>query len=429
VNYIFADSLDFVDPNYDFVNDLPADGRQAYWDDFYPHEILSEAPYDGMLVSRAIVEGSGGLSGRYSESQVMRFRRIGAREFLRFNSPENISKPIFGDCGAFSYANLATPPYTPEDTVEFYGDGQFTHGCSVDHIIFEFDANAKGLNSGSEISRERFEITLQLASEFWKESQLLAPNFTPVGVAQGWSPESLADAARQLAKMGYRYIAIGGLVPLNVDEIHIAIGAIEDAIKQWPDIKLHLLGFAKADNLGEFMRYKSVASFDSTSPLIRAFKDDRRNYYERGDSEKLEYYAAIRIPQSSLNNRLNNHVKTGRYVLEDLIKLEKDALDSIRGYDAGKVSLEDALDALIAYSEPLHRTASISEESMKRKLHTLRMHYKRTLEAMPWRSCGCEICKTAGVETIIFRASNRNKRRGMHNLYVFHNHFKNIKSI
>jgi len=429
VNYIFADSLDFVDPNYNFTNDLHADERQPYWDDVYPHEILSEAPYDGVLVSRATVEGSGEKNGQYNESQIMRFRRIGAREFLRFNSPEDASKPIFGDCGAFSYSNLTTPPYTPEDTVEFYGDGQFTHGCSVDHIIFEFDANAKGLNCGSDISRERFQITLQLASEFWKESQQLGPNFTPVGVAQGWSPESLAESAKQLAKIGYRYIAIGGLVPLKVDEIHLAINAIEDAVKKWPDTKLHLLGFAKADNLGEFTKYKSVASFDSTSPLVRAFKDSRRNYYQRGNDEKLDYFTAIRIPQSSINNRLNNHVKTGQYVLEDLIELEKSALDSIRGYDAGNVNLEDALDAAIAYSEPLHRTASISEESLKRKLHTLRMNYQRTLEAMPWRSCECNICKTVGVETIIFRASNRNRRRGMHNLHVFYNHFKHIKSI
>ena len=28
--------------------------------------------------------------------------------------------------------------YSVDDIVEFYADGQFTHGCSVDHIIFQF---------------------------------------------------------------------------------------------------------------------------------------------------------------------------------------------------------------------------------------------------------------------------------------------------
>ena len=85
----------------------------------------------------------------------MRFKRVGARNFLRFDKGENKNKPIFGDNGAFSYSNLEEPPYTVKDTVEFYGDGQFTHGCSVDHIITEFDSNVKNLDGGSPQSKKR----------------------------------------------------------------------------------------------------------------------------------------------------------------------------------------------------------------------------------------------------------------------------------
>lgn len=111
---------------------------------------------------------------------------------------------------------------------------------------------------------------------------------------------------------------------------------------------------------------------------------------------------------------------------EDLLRMERTALDTLRSYDKGEASLEETLDAIIAYSRPLHWTPSVTEESLKRKLHNLRLLYQRTLEARPWQRCGCAICRTASVDTIIFRASNRNKRRGIHNLGVFYDHLKRI---
>ena len=137
IKFIFADNLDLVDPNYDFIKDKSSPEREPYWDDCYPHELLGYAPYDGMLVSKAIVGGYV-RSGKYSESQAMRFKRIGARSFLRFEEKDYPNTVIWGDCGAFSYANDDVPPYTVDQILEFYGDGQFTHGCSVDHIIFDF---------------------------------------------------------------------------------------------------------------------------------------------------------------------------------------------------------------------------------------------------------------------------------------------------
>ena len=137
MKFIYADSLDFVDPDYDFENDQHAPGREPYWGDQYPHEILGHAPYDGILVSRAIV-GDQRLSGKYSESQAMRFRLVGARQFLRFTGPDFDKRLLFGDCGAFSYVNQEEPPYSPEETAEFYEENGFTHGLSVDHIIFDF---------------------------------------------------------------------------------------------------------------------------------------------------------------------------------------------------------------------------------------------------------------------------------------------------
>jgi hypothetical protein len=48
--------------------------------------------------------------------------------------------------------------------------------------------------------------------------------------------------------------------------------------------------------------------------------------------------------------------------------------------------------------------------------------YRRTLSDKPWKKCACRVCREGGVEALLFRNSNRNKRRGMHNLHVFYQH-------
>ena len=45
---------------------------------------------------------------------------------------------------------------------------------------------------------------------------------------------------------------------------------------------------------------------------------------------------------------------------------------------------------------------------------------QKVLEDAPWRNCPCSICKKDGIEVIVFRGNNRNRRRGFHNTYVFY---------
>ena len=57
MKFIFAENMDLVDPNFDFAKDRSSSSREPYWDDVYPHQLLGYAPYNGLLVSRAIVGG------------------------------------------------------------------------------------------------------------------------------------------------------------------------------------------------------------------------------------------------------------------------------------------------------------------------------------------------------------------------------------
>ena len=45
----------------------------------------------------------------------------------------------------------------------------------------------------------------------------------------------------------------------------------------------------------------------------------------------------------------------------------------------------------------------------------MRERYRRTLEAKPWQDCDCPFCRKLGIQILIFRGGNRNKRRGAHN--------------
>lgn len=418
MKFIYADNLDCIDPDYDFATDSHPAGWQVYWDEQYPHEYMRTAPYDGILVSRAIV-GDHRLRGRYTSGQSMRFRRVGARKFLRFDGPTCIDRPVYGDCGAFSYIHEILPPYTPEEMLDFYMDAGFTHGCSVDHVILEFDRDA-GMTGDSADARQRYEITLENAENFLKLSRCL-PTFTPLGVVQGWSPESKAEAAHRLETMGYQYLAVGGMVPLNAQSIHLCLRAIRKRIN--PQTRLHLLGFAKADEISEFVKY-DIESFDSTSPLLRAFKDSRANYYVLRSDGALDYYAAIRIPQSTANPRLMRAAKTGRYKQEDLVKLGHDALTLVRAYDRGEAALEPTLAVILEYNRIFMWDELRTHEQNERALEVTASALKKTLADQPWKCCSCRVCESAAVEVAIFRSSNRNKRRGFHNLGVYYEYVR-----
>lgn len=424
MKFLYSDTQDYVDPGYDFLNDRSSPGRERYWSDVYAHEFMQPAPYDGLLVSMSAVRQATGVASskvRYSTREEQRLLRDGARRFLRYGGPRFKDAMLMGDCGAFAYVEHPVPAYTPEEVVEFYTEAGFTHGVSPDHIIFDCDLNNPPERSVDAAVRQRFAITLANAEAFLGLVQREGMQFEPLGPVQGWSPQSMAEAAHRLERMGYRYLAIGGLVPLKVDAIKTVLSAIRERIK--PDTKIHLLGFAKADSIREFTDF-GITSFDSTSPLIRAFKDEKANYYSEGSDGKLVYYTAIRIPQAIENARLMQGIKRGAFSAEDLHQRERRALNEMRAFDRGASTVAATLDAVMDYHQFLVRGDGTGAEQQDKGLDKTAALVQRTLEHQPWKVCGCDVCRSIGVEVIIFRSSNRNKRRGFHNLGVYHRHLR-----
>jgi hypothetical protein len=401
MRFFFPDSQDLVDPTFDFETEERSASRTRQQDDEYAHEVFETAPFDGLLVSKSIVDGFGETGSRYSLAQRHRLLRAGAPRFFRV--PPHAPFPIMGDCGAFTYVRERTPPYSVQEVLQFYEDCRFDLGISVDHVILVYDERWDHLLPGIEVPEEfrfRRELTLKLAAEFLEEHKRARLSFKPLGVAQGWSPDSYADSVRRLQALGYTYIAIGGLVPLKTKDILACLQAI-DAVRR-PETRLHLLGVTRTDQVESFSSY-GVVSFDSTSPLRQAFKDDRDNYYTLERT-----YTAIRIPQVEGNPRLQRRIRAGQISQDAARSLEQRCLAAFKTFDAGDASLDDLLEVLHEYEE-LYDPGS-----------DRRRAYRETLEAEPWRQCPCEVCKALGYHVILFRGAERNRRRGFHNLWVFY---------
>ena len=402
MKFFFPDSHDFVDGSFDFHNETHSDDRVRQQHDLYPHEILAQAPYDGMLVSKAVVDGVGSVSGKYSIAQRQRLLRVGVREFFRLAGTPLVT---MGDCGAFTYVRESVPPYTPAEVIEFYLQCGFDFGLSVDHVILGFQSGRDRIACDvPDEWKSRQELTIDLAATFLKLCESEGVPFMPVGVAQGWSPASYTRAVQALQQQGFRYIAFGGMVPLKTPEILDCLSAA-DKVRR-PGTQFHLLGTSRCDHVEAFERF-GVASFDSTAPLRRAFKDDKHNYY----TEKRTY-AAVRVPQVEGNTEFRKQILAGRVDQTAARLHEKRCLRLLAAYDREEVALDEVVEALECYEQIF--TGRVVRSALN----------KETLMARPWNKCTCAICKEIGIQVVIFRGAERNRRRGFHNLYVFSNQLR-----
>ncbi len=211
-----------------------------------------------------------------------------------------------------------------------------------------------------------------------------------------------AESVDNLVSIGYDYIGIGGLVQYRSSFIIEILEAIQPVIK---GRRIHLFGVLRPDYLERFQKL-GVTSIDSASFLRKAWLRSGQNYLAPDGS----WYTAIRVPQSS-NRCVIENAKRNGYSEQGLKKLEQESLKLLREYDAGKSTLEDTLNTVLEYDQLLLRNGTDGKN--------LRQKYERTLLDKPWKSCTCEMCKE-GIQVIIFRGCNRNKRRGFHNTWVFY---------
>ncbi len=379
--YFIPDWDDLVDPDFDFDTDTHSGGSGDWSNQTYAHQLYPEPNYDGILISKVIAEQSKKKKERINQMGVHRYLRV-PRDF-----------PIMGDCGAFSYIQDEVPPYKTEEILDYYTRLDFDYGVSIDHFA---------IGEGAERQR-RYELTIANAEAFISEHKAKGLKWTPIGALQGWDEKSFADAARQYVAMGYDYIAVGSMVRRKTQEILSIVSAVRAVIPN--HTRLHLFGVARLNAINQLAN-AGVTSADSASALRRAWLGTGNNYLGANG----EQYAAIRIPEGGKSFRAKRMVSEGRATLEEVLRLERASIDAMHAYDRGQMSIGEVLDILHEYDQLI----TPDRPDNRRVL-------REALEAKPWKACGCAICKKDGIDVMIFRGNNRNRRRGFHNTYRFYN--------
>ena len=381
LRYFIPEWDDLVDRDFDFRNDVHSGGRGNWSNEVYAHQMYPEPNYDGILISKVVAEAKKDKKARINALGVHRFVRV-PRSF-----------PVMGDCGAFGYIAEKVPPYTTPEILDYYTRLDFDFGVSIDHLIVTSTESEK---------RERYQLTVANAEEFLREHKKAGHSWTPIGAVQGWDPKSYADAARQYVAMGYKYIALGGLVRTSTRDVLEVLQSVHKVVPASVDI--HLFGLSRLNAMKTFADL-GVRSVDSASLLRRAWMGTGQNYLDMDG----RFFTAIRIPEAGKSFRAKRMVSENRASEERVFTIERACMAAIRRFEAREIGVEAVLDALEEYDHLITPDRAPTR-------HLLR----ETLEARPWETCPCDICKRDGIQVVIFRGNNRNRRRGFHNTYVFY---------
>ncbi|MDK2790474.1 MAG: hypothetical protein PWP15_981 [Methanothermococcus sp.] len=409
IKYFLPDWEDRVDPNFDFINDEYSEGHKQdiYNNDVYAHQIFKEPPYDGILFSLSVFQSKISLNSNKGIYKIRNHTNI--KEYLKI--PKSSSLEVMGDCGAFGYVNEKEPPlpfYSVENVSKLYDKLGFDYGVAPDHLVVDKitikddNGKKKRVSLTQKEKDDRISITLENAEKFLKLHHKKKYNYIPIGTAQGYNVETYRSSVKALVDMGYNYIALGSLVCYKTNTILNILQGIQPVINE--DIKIHLFGVVRLNALKKFEEL-GVKSVDSTSFLRKAWLRSGQNYITKEGNG----YAAIRVPQAS-NPRLLKNANINGYSIENLKKMENEVLCALNKYEKGEISIDEVLDSIMRYDNLFMRNSNDGKN--------LREKYYKTLIDRPWESCECPICKELGIQVIIFRGTNRNKRRGFHNIWV-----------
>ena len=360
---------------------------------------------DGILISKGYV------TPKLEESIE---KHGGIHSFLRWKGP------VIGDSGAWLYKNEDEPPYSVRELLDYYVRLKIPVGAHLDHGIFK-TINVDGVKREltPEEKKKRWQITIDNARETMELLQKEKFNHLKIiGVVQGWDLESYRRATKELLKMGYDYLGIGGIARKPTSQLVKIVDAVNKEIDKLPvkkknNIRIHLFGFARLHLIPSLMK-KRVVSFDTAAPLRQAWESGEHNYHF---ANPWRSYTAIRI-------RLTR-VKKVRKGLE---KIEKETLETMYSYARREISLEYTLEKLLDYERKILEADGIEGPKIDKVLSVLKKRYVKTLKDRPWEKCDCPVCKEVGVDVIIFREGWRNGSRAHHNVRQFYLELNKIKT-
>jgi len=404
--YFLPDWDDFLDRDFDFDADRFSAKERSRRNEVHCIEAMQPKTIcDGVLVSLAQLNGGKGLLRSFRNDSTRGLAPVGMHHEFGLDRNEL----AFGDCGAFSYVAEEVPPLSADSAAALYEAYGFDLGSSVDHIPVPEVPTPNGKRKLTEKERRtRVAVTHSNAADFIRAVQEKRYGFDPVGVIQGLTPRDYARQVSAYAEMGYRKLALGGLVPLKDSEIVEVVDAVGKAARRLPEpitreLWVHLFGVFRPRIQSRIHRWP-VVSFDSSTYFRKAWLRSDQNYL----GSDGRWYASVRVPMTS-------DPRTRKKILDQGIDLvsaqaaESKALEALRRFAANMASVDETLSAVCKWDSMLKR-GQATDAALWRA-------YRNTLTTRVWEMCDCPVCKDLGVHVVIFRGYNRNKRRGAHNTY------------
>jgi len=127
----------------------------------------------------------------------------------------------------------------------------------------------------------RVNTTIVNAEHFINLAKKRQVGFTPIGTVQALSPAGYAETVSLYYELGYRHMAIGGLVPLSDDSIEeIVTHVMTTAAQLLPRPWIHLFGIFRPKLQAKFRELK-VDSFDSATYFLKVWLRYDQNYLAR----------------------------------------------------------------------------------------------------------------------------------------------------
>lgn len=191
--------------------------------------------------------------------------------------------------------------------------------------------------------------------------------------------------------------------------------SLTDAIEEWQT--------AAKESLDQLETYLEAHRWDKQydKRRISDIEETIRTHYQYGSELKANFSDRFR---KQIIKLLREDTQTDPVSFDKYTALIEEASTSIEQFPNTVEQIEADVDTEAADSSFTAIWAVIKAYTSRIGDEDLRDGYRKLLKDRPWRECSCPICEDLGIEVVIFRGNNRNRRRGFHNTRRFYDRFE-----
>jgi hypothetical protein len=384
---------------------------------------------DGILVSRTMLEVTTTLKKNDANVYKINTYRNVHYNVLEYCQTKGLFLPTLADPGTWSYHNLFELPeylYDTEDLINYYNNMQFDLAGSVDwpiidRIVQVQDGKRKFIDLDFKTKEHRRQLTLELAADFIKKcNKRKKLNFMPFGTIQGYSPKTYQESLRAILKMGYEYIAIGGLPAYSEKHVVELLPMIlKEVQKVGYEGGMHLYGRFPSPRYVAYYMEHHVSSFDNNSSHIAACVSPC-SYYDPDFKfrEEVPTFRCYGIKIPPLTGPMLARLKRRDFELwEKVSKLCTDTFHLFCNFsNSGKNSDLEVFLRSYKKMDKVLNTARINPKSNSFLSDSLE-RCKTALKLKGWERCGCTACRKAKAHIMMVRG-HRIRYLFNHNTHV-----------